>query len=326
MVCYYPIPLDRPKLKRSDVPPHVHRPCGKCIGCRLDTARMWAVRCIHESSCHDQNIFVTLTYNDAHLPGGATLVKSHLQKFMRRLRKFFAYPGCIPDTDKIGRIQYYTSTAKKYSYRYGQPKTKPVYRDIKFFACGEYGERLGRPHYHAILFGVDFVDKVPIKIDSKRYFANNRYQRPHDFDLYKSETLSKLWGKGFVSMGSVTMDSAGYVARYNLKKIFGENQEKHYGGKEPEFALMSRRPGIGHKWFTKYTSDIFPKGFFTINGSKMQPPRYYDELLKRKDECLYEKIKKDRWENSKDKDMDWAKNKRKEKYKKLITKPLERKI
>lgn len=92
-------------------------PCGKCYACRLNYASSWAIRILHEAKEWDKRCFVTLTYDDAHLPPGGTLVKSAVSDFMRRLRKNFETP-------------------------------------IKFFAAGEYGEKNKRPHYHLILFGV----------------------------------------------------------------------------------------------------------------------------------------------------------------------------
>lgn len=100
-------------------------PCGRCMECRLEKKRQWAMRCVHEASLHDENCFITITYDDAHLPPYGSLdykEPDDLQLFMKRLRS-------------------------KYSGR-----------RIRFFACGEYGE-YGRPHYHLLLFGFDFPDK-----------------------------------------------------------------------------------------------------------------------------------------------------------------------
>lgn len=62
-------------------------PCGQCLGCRLDYSREWAVRCTHESLLHKENSFITLTYDDEHLPEDGGLVKKHWQDFCKRLRK-----------------------------------------------------------------------------------------------------------------------------------------------------------------------------------------------------------------------------------------------
>lgn len=99
-------------------------PCGRCIGCRLERSRQWAVRIMHEASQHADNCFLTLTYASEQLPTGGSLQLSDFQKFFKRLRK-----------------------------RVGKP--------LRFFHCGEYGEALERPHYHVCLFGYGFPDKVP---------------------------------------------------------------------------------------------------------------------------------------------------------------------
>lgn len=100
-------------------------PCGKCIGCRLDYSRMWAIRCVLESTGHGCSSFITLTYDDEHLPGDFRVSKPTWQKFLKRLRSAIA-------------------------------PTR-----IRFFATGEYGSKSARPHYHAIIFGYDFPDKYP---------------------------------------------------------------------------------------------------------------------------------------------------------------------
>lgn len=102
-------------------------PCGKCIGCRLDHAKEWAVRCVLESLDHVDNSFITLTYDEQHVP--KHLVKAHLSGFMKRLRA--AHP------EKV----------------------------IRFFGCGERGTETNRPHYHAIIFGYDFKDREFLKTD-----------------------------------------------------------------------------------------------------------------------------------------------------------------
>ena len=98
-------------------------PCGQCLSCRIDYSRDWAARCVHESQLHAVNSYITLTYDDIHLPDNYGLEKDALQKFMKRYRKMFG-------------------------------------NGIRFFGCGEYGEETSRPHYHLIIFGHDLPDKV----------------------------------------------------------------------------------------------------------------------------------------------------------------------
>lgn len=219
-------------------------PCGNCIGCRLDRSRDWAVRCLHEAQMHERNCFITLTYDDEHLPKNGSVDVREFQLFMKKLRK-----------------------------KYGD--------GIRFFHCGEYGEKLSRPHYHALLFGFDFDDKV--------LWSVRRGTR-----AYKSESLSALWGKGMTEVGDVNYKSAAYVARYILKKVNGENADGHYGDKMPEYITMSRKPGIGFSWFQKFGSDVFPSDNVVVNGVKSSVPPYYDNLLKKNNEAVFESIKRKR--------------------------------
>lgn len=235
----------------------VEVPCGQCIGCRLEKSRQWAIRCVHEASLHEKNTFITLTYAPEHLPKDHSLDKTHFQKFMKRLRK-------MENRQKGDEIRYY--------------------------ACGEYGELRNRPHYHAILFNQDFADK---KLWSKK---NGNI-------LFRSDTLERLWPYGFASIGEVTFESAAYVARYVLKKQTGEDSEKEYQildketGEihqlEKEFALMSRRPGVGKGWYEAYYRDT-DKDFITVNGQKVKIPKYYDTLREQFDGEFYEGIKAER--------------------------------
>ena len=269
-------------------------PCGECIACRLNYARDWAIRCTHEASLHEQNSFVTLTFNDENLPKDGSVRPSHISDFMRKLRK----------------------------------KIQP--RKVRFYGCGEYGSRLGRCHYHILLFGYDFADKSLWKS------GINRTGRPSmrnsgRFSLYTSKELEGFWQKGFTTTGEVTLESAGYVARYIGKKINGVKQLEHYGKcKMPEFALMSRAFGIGKKWYEKYKTSIYPKDFITIDGVKFKPPRYYDKLFmrhcaKHNDWKTWEKIKEKRKEHIEDrkthKEHDYQDN-----YYRKITKPLVRQM
>jgi len=139
---------------------------------------------------------------------------------------------------------------------------------IRFFLCGEYGEERGRPHYHAIIFGYDFPDKVALP-------------KRGDFVEYSSALLDDVWGLGLTHIGSVTFDSANYVANYATKKITGKGADAFYRGRRPEFVLMSRRPGIGFSWINEFRSDVYPSDEVISRGVKTRPPRYYDKI------CLF---------------------------------------
>lgn len=259
--------------RKGDVVAELRLPCGQCDGCRLERARQWAVRCIHESKMHDRNCFITLTYNDAHLPVYGNLVYDDFQRFMKRLRK--SYCHYLP--------------SKKY---------QGPFMPVRFFMCGEYGENNRRPHFHACLFGIDFDDKV--------YFKSSG----SGAKIFTSEALDKLWRDeggdsiGFATVGAVTFDSAGYVARYVMKKKLGHGSDKEYEEidmetgevfhREKEFNRMSLKPGIGYGFYQKYKSDLFPQDICVINGVATKPPRYYYKKLAKEQPLLYDDIAWDR--------------------------------
>lgn len=169
------------------------------------------IRMYHESTMHKQNSFLTLTYDDNNCP--QNINKRDLQLFFKRLRK------------SEGKLRY--------------------------FACGEYGERTRRPHYHAVIFGHDFKGGA--------YAINEK--------LYGNPKLTQIWGLGQVSIGDVTPESCAYVAGYSVKKIT-----------DPEtFNLMSRRPGIGAGWINRYWDDIARTGKCIIQGREYVIPKKYLE-------------------------------------------------
>lgn len=256
--------------RERDIRKEILLPCGQCRGCRLERSRQWATRCMHEAQMHEHNCFVTLTYAPEHLPRNCSLDYRDWQLFMKRLRK-----------------------ARTRSLRSLQAASPPLLgkEEIRFYMCGEYGDDLARPHFHAILFGIDFADKK--LISTKR--GNNLYTNP---------TLDKIWAKGHAWIGSATWQSAAYVARYVMKKITGEQAKTHYltideqtgetTERKPEFNNMSRRPGIGSSWLNKYQSDVYPHGKVVINGTQAPAPRYYDKLHQRENKKLHEELKAQR--------------------------------
>lgn len=227
-------------------------PCGQCVGCRLERSRQWAIRCMHEASLYEDNCFVTLTYDDRHLPAFGSLERDAFPKFVRRLRK---------------------SEGVK----------------VRYYHAGEYGDRLGRPHYHGLLFGYDFSDKVVV---GKR----------GDHHVYRSEVLRRLWPSGLSELGSVSFESAAYVARYIMKKMSGPAAEGHYErvdsstGEvrqvEREFTSMSRRPGIGRPWLDSFGGEVYPEDGVVVRGRLMKPPRFYDLQFEMADPSAAENVRR----------------------------------
>ncbi|UDN67786.1 replication initiator protein [robinz microvirus RP_117] len=233
-------------------------PCGRCIGCRLEKARQWGLRCVHESKMWRHNVYVTLTYNDESLPPGGSLMLRDVQLFMKRLRFL-----------------------KKSS------KDNP----LRFFLGGEYGEFNFRPHYHALLFNCELTDLV--------FYTYNKRGEP----LYTSKELTDCWQLGHVTVGAVTFDSAVYCAKYALKKVNGEHAKSHYCvydadglvfDRSPEFAVMSRRPGIGAMYYEKYGEEIRNHDNVIVAGKPSRPARFYDERSELRDSAMFALIKKKR--------------------------------
>ncbi len=276
MACFHPI---RGKIsfsqitgKRKFIPLEKHQtangettmtvPCGRCIGCRIAHSKMWAIRCTHEMQMHEQACFLTLTYAPEYLPKTGTLVKEHLQLFIKRLRKQIS------------------------------PKK------IRFFACGEYGENLSRPHYHILIFGHQFPDQKVHQITKTKDI------------YYKSEILTNLWGMGHCISAKACFQTAAYISRYVTKKLNGAQADKHYksidletGELVPilgEFSTQSLKPGIGADWYEQYKKDVYPSDEIIHEGQRYKVPGYYDKILERENPELWETVKQNRIDNFED--------------------------
>lgn len=247
-------------------------PCGKCIGCRLDYAREWANRCMLEAKQYEFNEMLTLTYDEENLPITtteevaegvkiyATLVKKDVQDFLKRLRQHWL---------------------REYNWQ-----------GIRFYMCGEYGEKFGRPHYHILLFNFPVYDKEFLTTNKK------------GFDQMTSKTIEKLWGKGRISLCPVTWETCSYVARYIMKKQTGNEIAKSMEerGQIQEYVCMSRNPGIAKDYFDKHKNEIYltDEIFLSTNKGiqKVKPSRYFDKLYDLEDHKRLEEIKKVRVKES----------------------------
>ena len=198
---------------------------------------------MHETTLHpaDECWFLTLTYDDQNLPENENLRLRDWQLFAKRWRK------------NHGKFRYY--------------------------AVGEYGGQTGRPHYHACVWGMKFN----LLEDGQKSRKGNQNRI--------SPELDTTWGNGRTAVGSLTWQSASYVARYIMDKQNGDNAESHYQGlnldtgeifkREPEFSVMSRRPGIGHDWLEKHTEDVYRHDQVPVRlGVTSRPPKYYDKTRK----------------------------------------------
>lgn len=239
-------------------------PCGQCIECRLKRRREWALRCMHEASMHESNWFATLTYADEFLPKDGSLDRRVFPLFMKRLRKAFG--------------------------------------SVRYFHAGEYGERNGRPHYHALLFG--------LRLDDVRACG----QSASGYPVFDSPALSELWEDGIVQLGSVSFESAQYVAGYCVDKIkrsfLGVDVSPEPGWvdfwsgefrpRTAEYATMSRgngivgdpgRYGIGAEWYEKFRAEVYRDDAVMCRGAQVSPPRFYDKKEAERDQARMEVVK-----------------------------------
>ena len=226
-------------------------PCGKCLGCRLAYSRMWADRCMAEATLHEQSYFVTFTYNNDNVPlneyvDGET---GEIKKSMTLVKRDFQL--------------FMKRLRKNYPYE----------NKIRFFMSGEYGGDTARPHYHAILFGLKLDDLVLYKKTNL------------GFNTFTSEFLSRCWeNKGFVVVADVTWETCAYTARYILKKQTGSDAQVYdVYNLQPEFTLMSRKPGIAREFFEKNKLDYLRYGETDIStptgGRKIRSTKYFDKFL-----------------------------------------------
>lgn len=260
-------PLVRLRTDYSDLQGvKIKVPCGQCIGCRLDYSRQWAIRSLHEVNTYglDNNMFITLTYNNEHLPENGSLSMDDIQKFMKRLR-------------------YYAGS------------------DVRYMLCGEYGDKYKRPHYHLCIYNYVFPDinwSRPYAFNKEKgvtYYKSKFLEENLWTEPYTNKSL------GFSTIGKVTFESAAYVARYITKKVKNcdhEYLDQIYHGKLREFMTMSRRPGLGNDFVHRYYKDIFNTGYVIFGqGYKAPIPRYYVNELMKIDQDFYNRYKVDKFRN-----------------------------
>ena len=267
---------------------YVEIPCGKCIQCRIDYTRTWAIRCYLECLQWEHNYMITLTYDNEHVPKNGeklTLQQEDFQKFMKRFRDHWD---------------------RKHDWKYiddNQP-------GIRYFNAGEYGgsdeytdtkgqKRKGteRPHYHFIAFNCPLYDLKP-------FFRNEFNQQ-----VYLSAEIEQIWGRGQVTVCEANWNTCAYVARYILKKQKGPDAEQYYTdlGIQPEFTCMSLKPAIGKKYYDEHKYEIFEKEEIIIRKKhidkryqlteeivRVKPPKYFTDLFALEEPDIVEALKKHR--------------------------------
>ncbi|UDN67731.1 replication initiator protein [robinz microvirus RP_104] len=222
------------KARQSEIPMRLR--CGKCIGCRLDNIASWSLRCTHEAKMHQASSFITLTYDDEHLPPDYSVNLRTFQLFMKRLRK-------------------------------------ELPMKIKFYGCGEYGDLENRPHYHALIFGWDFHnDRKLHKVtkDGPLYTSPTLNKVwPYGFNTVGQVTYKSAgYTAGYLKTRSAENNS------YTTNKYTRTHPiTSDVVRVEPEFGTMSG--GLGLSFIQKFKSDYATSDFFVVDGQQVAVPRYY---------------------------------------------------
>lgn len=305
---------------------YINFPCGKCEECKKSYARDWAVRCYHESLCHETACFLTLTIDNlANARFMEEIENSYKKgtnkycKYCHNGNKYFRYP--IDYSLNRPLILNFLKKLRDYLYR-----TYNI--SIRYFGVGEYGTTTNRPHYHVLIFGYNFPTIMCNGVQKFRTFKAGKSDK--GFDMYISDELCSLWTYGYCYVQDFSVYTSMYVSKYCMKKIRfidSENLYDYYYGREPEFLFMSRgscnvkrckfidemikdrnlndlknlnnkyckhcnmsRGGIGFQWLVDNFYDLKRLKFIRIDGKKFPIPKYYKKLINLTDENFYNLI------------------------------------
>lgn len=240
----------------KDVRRELSLPCGQCIGCRLEKSRQWAMRCMHEASLHKQNSFITLTYDDSHLPNRGMLCYPEFQRFIKRLRKK---------------------------------------HDVRYYMCGEYGPLNWRPHYHAIIFGWAFPDRTYWGTSGGGVPVYRSAELERLWDAGGSTVGDCTFESAAYCARYCVQKMTGHGAKEHYARWTDPEFGPVYPYQlVPEFNEMSTKPGLASGFLDKWRSDIYPHDYVVVNGKEMKPPKYYDKLQKKHDPDGFDQLQFER--------------------------------
>lgn len=255
--------------------PNINVPCGHCVGCRLDKSRQWADRMMLELDHSKTAIFVTLTYDPLNVPVACSLDD-----------------GSVLFTLDKRDVQLFMKRLRKAFSG----------REIRFYLAGEYGSQTHRPHYHAILFGLSLADFPDLRSVSKNSFGQF---------LYTSEKMYSIWKLGNVALADVSWQTCAYVARYCVKKLGDDVSCETFEsfGVQPEFSLMSRKPGIAGFYALEHPDLIYMSKQYFSDPNGVSPrtscttPKFVFQKLELTNPELFDKIKTQRQIYARDKEL-----------------------
>ena len=255
-------------------------PCGQCIGCRIRQREDWTTRIELEARDYpkEQVWFITLTYDDDHVPG--MIVKTG--EIMRKVQYTWKPGEKRPSSVQVLLYEDIQKFLKRLRKAY---KGK-----LRYFVAGEYGDQTARPHYHMILYGWEPTD------------LENLYKIHHN-GYYNSKWLADLWGMGQIQIAQAVPETYRYVAGYVTKKMYeieGKKANEYYElGQTKPFACMSLKPGLGDHYYQEHKAEIWRQGYIQCsNGKRAQIPRYYEKQMEAENPQRLWKIKQNRQKNA----------------------------
>lgn len=255
-------------------------PCGQCIGCRIRQREDWTTRIELEARDYpkEEVWFITLTYDDDHVPGMITKTGEIMRKVQYTWKPGEKRPSSI-------QILLYEDIQKFLK------RLRKAYRGkLRYFVAGEYGEQTARPHYHMVLYGWRPTD------------LENLYKIHHN-GYYNSKWLAELWGMGQIQIAQAVPETYRYVAGYVTKKMYeidGKKANQYYElGQTKPFACMSLKPGLGDHYYQEHKAEIWRQGYIQCsNGKKAQIPRYYEKQMEAENPERLWRIKQTRQKNA----------------------------
>lgn len=255
-------------------------PCKNCWACQLTYSAEWATRNMLETLEHEHNYFITLTYDEEHLP-----ILDNISYEVNGQKIVIENDGTWEGSLYPEHVETFINSLRKHFERQG-------IKGIRYFYCGEYGETTKRPHYHLLLYGAPLNN-----LENYSYHIDSNFK-----EHWKNPLIDKYWKYGIHDIASVEWSSAAYVSRYCTKKIYtGKESVQHYAeqGKLKEFIRMSKRPGIGMKYYHEHKMDIYENDSMVMktvkgNTGSFKPPKAFDKLFKEEYPEEFEKIEKRR--------------------------------
>lgn len=225
-------------------------PCNKCVNCKKKRVSGWSFRLMKQHRVSNTAWFITFTYTTDTVPISG-----------------------YKDGKEISK--HHRMTLDKRDFQLFMKRLRKVHQDkISYYTCGEYGTEKYRPHYHAIMFNVELKHLIGHLAEVALLNREIMLQGKHHFEC-------SLWGKGHITIGTVSPASVGYVLEYISKP----QRIPQYEGddREPEFSLMSK--GIGKNYLTpeirRWHKEDIKNRYYTplVEGKKGSLPRYYKEKI-----------------------------------------------